>query len=277
MLRETNPRWMTGRGPAARVLVLLVSLLMMSATGCMTEQVAGRNDYIPEHHMAEQTVARRDLGIEYLSNGRVAMALRELLAAYDFDPEDPVTLLWLGEGYRRRGHDDLALEYMKLALEIEPDYQAAHLNLSGFYLQNEEWEKSIEHSQYLVDDPLFEKPQFAWSNKGWALYKLGRLAEARKSFVWALRLQRSYWPADLNLGILEDSAGREEQALRHFERVLRQRISISAGSEANFRLAKVHVGMGNRAEAIEHFMASVEGDPAGDWAEQSREFLEMLE
>lgn len=266
------------RGAAlGRVLVGVMALVTAGATGCMTEIVAGKNDYIPEHHLEEQALARRDLGIEYLSNGRIGLALRELMFAYDFKPDDPATLLWLGEGYRRRGHNDRALEFMERSVEVLPSYQAAHLNLSGFYLQLEMWEKSIEHSDFLIADALFDGPQLAYSNKGWALFKLGRISEARENFDLALQMRRDYWPADLNLGILEDTSGRNEVALYHYERVLRRRIRNSAASETNFRLAKLHVGMGNRSEAIEHFTASVDDDPDGRWAEQARDFLKMLQ
>ncbi len=276
MLRMIESR-LRGKKSPASALVVLMLLAMLTSSGCMTEQVAGPNDYIPEHHVEEQARARRDLGIEYLSNNRVGIALRELLVAYDVDPDDPVTLLWLGEGYRRRGHHDHAVEYMQRALEINPGYQAAHLNLSGFYLQLEKWDKSLAHSQYLIDDPLYEGPWLAWSNKGWALYKLGRISDARDCFKQALAMQRDYWPANLNLGILEDTAGRDEQAVRHFERVLRFGARNGVGSETNYRLAKIHVGMGNRSEAISHFEASVEEDPNGSWADQSRDFLKMLQ
>lgn len=276
MLRMTDRN--TGRRQSpARLPVLFALLVTMGSSGCMTEVVEGRNDYIPEHHLGEQALARRDLGVEYLSTGRVGMALRELLAAYDYDPEDPITLLWLGEGYRRRGHDDRAMELMQRALEVNPEYQGAHLNLSGFYLQLERWEDSLVHSQYLIDDAIFERPQLAYSNKGWALFKLGRISEARENFVQSLRMKRNYWPADLNLGILEDTAGHDDLALRHFERVLRRRLRSSASSETNFRLAKLHVGMGNRVDAIEHFNTAVSDDPDGNWADQSREFLKMLQ
>ena len=93
----------------------------------------------------------------------------------------------------------------------------------------------------------------------------------------SLDFERRFWPAALNLGILEDLEGDREGAIKQFERVVRLNSPRSADSEANFRLATTYVAMGHRQKALEYFEASVEVDPEGDWAAQARDYINDLE
>lgn len=265
-------RWRRTRGILRGCLAGGLAAVMV---GCMVpvEQPGHKSRQEIERDQAE---ARRDLGIDYLSKGRNAMALRELQFSSEMNPADPKTWLWLGEGYRRRGHLEEALEYMKRAIELQPEYQAAHLNLSALYLELERYEDSLVHSQYLIDDPFYSQPWRAASNKGFALFRLGRIEDARESLEEALDFRRNYWQAALNLGVLEQEKGDQRRAIGLFETVLEQWDGFSPGSEANFRLAQLYVSMGHRAKAITYFEASVEDDPEGSWAEKSEDYLEVL-
>jgi tetratricopeptide (TPR) repeat protein len=224
----------------------------------------------------EQAMARRDLGLDHLKKGKNALALRELKFADELNPNDPETLLWLGEGYRRQRHNDTALDYMERAVAIDPDFHRARLNLAAFYLQIERYEDAITHSQVLIDDALYGAPWYAFSNRGWAEYKLGRYEEAQESFEMALEFRRNFWPARLNLGIVAEAAGRQREAIEHFARVLEADVGTSADAEANFRTARLYVSMGHRRKAIQHFNAVLEDDPEGDWGQQASGYLKML-
>ena len=96
-------------------------------------------------------VARRNIGIDHLANGRAPMAIRELRVAHDLNPEDPVTLHWLGEAYRRRGLFDQALEHFLKAVARIPDDPDLRLNLAGLYVQLERYPEAIEQYQILID------------------------------------------------------------------------------------------------------------------------------
>jgi len=223
-----------------------------------------------------QARARRDLGIDYLAKGQNAIALRELDFALEGNPDDAVTLLWLGEGYRRQGHDDKALEAMTRAIELRPSFREAHNNLAAFYLQLERWEEAREHAQVLIEDPLYSRPWMAFSNRGWAEYNLGHIDLARKSLEMALEFRADFWPAALNLGILEREAGNTVEAVKYFQRVIAHPVGRAPRSEASFNVAQILVSMGHREKAIRYFAASVENDPKGRWASESRDYLEIL-
>jgi type IV pilus biogenesis/stability protein PilW len=249
--------------------------VLLSQTACMIP-VIDPSEMTEDERKRDQARARRDLGIDYLSKGQNAIALRELVFAVKANPDDPATQLWLGEGYRRQGHDDLALAAMTEAVRLEPTYQVAHNNLSAFYIQLEDYENAVKHAQVLIDNPLYGQPWKAFSNRGYAQMKLGRIAEARESLETATEFRSDFWPASLNLGLLERDAGNKLKAVKHFQRVIRHPVGHGPRAEASFHIAQILVSIGHREKAIKYFTASAQNDPDGRWADQSRDYLKIL-
>ncbi len=265
------------RTPVARLSaqLLLAGTLVLGQAGCMTP-VPDPNELTEEERILDQAQARRDLGIDYLSKGQNVIALREFLFSLEKNPDDAVTQLWLGEAYRRQRHDDKALTAMLRAVDLDPHFRLAHNNLAAFYLQLERYEEAIEHAQLLIDDPLYNRPWKAFSNRGWAQFKLGRIAEARASLETALEFRSEFWPASLNLGILESQSGNTAKAVRQFRRVIQNTAATGPRAEASFRVAQILVEMGRRTKAIKYFTASVKTAPESSWAEESRDYLKIL-
>ncbi len=253
----------------------LLAAIALGLTGCLSP-VSDSQELGEREKTLNQARARRDLGVDYLAKGRNAVALRELVFSAQNNPADPETQLWLGEGYRRQRHNDAALAAMLRAVELKPDYQEAHNNLSALYLQLEQYEEAIKHAQVLIDDPLYSRPWLAFSNRGWAEFKLGRIDAARKSLETALEFRGDFWPAALNLGILERNAGNTLKAVKYLQRVIKHPVGHGPRAEASFRVAQILVSMGHREKAIKYFAAAVKTDPESTWAEDSRDYLKVL-
>jgi Tfp pilus assembly protein PilF len=221
-------------------------------------------------------VAKRNVGIDYLGSGRTPMAIRELRLALELNPEDPVTIHWLGEAYRRRGLLDRALEHFLKAADQIPEDPDLCLNLAGLYMQLKRYPEAIEQSQILIDDPTFSAPWKAYTNKGWAELQLGHTQDARSNFEEALAYRPTYWPARLNLGILDSREGRELQAIANFERVLERKLGRSAEAETNYRIGETYVSLGRRSKAVQYFKLAAERAPYGRWGRDSEEYLKLL-
>jgi tetratricopeptide (TPR) repeat protein len=257
----------TGRHGCALVLVLVAGLLAM---GCAT---------LNSEEQAKQialAAAIRDVGIDHLSQGRTALSLRKLEEARLMNPEDPVTYLWLGEAFRRKGLLEKAEANFVRALELSPDktdfnYQETLLNLSALQIQLKRYEEAIANCDLLIDDPTFATPWRGLTNRGWAEFKIGRIDDARRSYLEALDFHHTYSPAHFNLGILEQQAKRMIEALRRFELAIEgQRMGPDAIAEANYRMAEIYVAVGRRSKAIEHFSVALEVSPYGSLAADSK-------
>ncbi len=262
---------LVGAAPAGRLALVLLACLSLEAAGCVLGPSAQERE-----RGLRIARARRDVGLDALVKGRTPLAIRELQLAHELDMDDPVTIHWLGEAYRRRGLLDKGLERFLQALELAPEDQQLRLNLAGLYIQLERYSEAIEQSQFLIDDPTFPSPWQAFTNRGWAEFQLGQLDAANASLVEALAFRRTYWPARLNLGIVEAERGQPLDAIVNFEQVLERNIGEAATSEVNYHLGQAYVRMGRRDRAAEYFKRSASSAPYGRWAEQSAAVLKHL-
>ena len=266
------------RGTAGFRRAAAVGLLTRMAGGCASVQEVNEDTSV-----VSMARAKRDLGVDYLSSRRTAMAIRELRASLEADPSDPETHLWLGEAYRRKGEPEQALEAFEAAAKMaarSKNIQAeqdARLNLSALLSQMGRHEEALEHCEAMSVDPTFPSPWRPLTNCGWALFNLGRYDEARTHLNRALEYFPRYGPALLNLGILETKLGHTLAAITALEKAIASgRLSGSGRSEANFRLGELFVSLGERDKAIANFRAAVETGPTLEWGSQSQAYLDLL-
>lgn len=267
------------RGFACSLLGVATAGMMLASTGCVTVH----SGWQAPSYAVTQALAKRDLGIDYLSSRRTAMAIRELRISIQMDSSDPQTHLWLGEAYRRKGRAEEAETYLLDAIRLsshEQDSmtaQAARLTLSALLSQMGRYEDAIEHCEVLAEDPTFSTPWRPLTNCGWALMQLGRIEEARERFERALDFFPRFGPALLNLGILETQEDHPLAAIKLFDRALVSgRLGASALGETHFRLGEIYVALGRRDLAVENFEQATNKTPYADWGKESQAYLDLL-
>lgn len=277
-MMESNSSTRRGHAMARIVGILAAGLYLAITSGCATTRIVDGD--VPTVSKAH---ARRDLGIDYLSSHKTAMAIRELRASLDEDPSDPQTHLWLGEAYRRKRENEQArasfekaatLAAQREEIQVEQD---ARLNLSGLLSQMGRHEEALPHCEALATDPTFTSPWRPLTNCAWALIQLGRYDEARTRLSQALEFFPRFGPALLNLGILEAKQGHNLAAVVALEKAIAsERLNGSGRTEANFRLGEIFVTLGDREKAVAHFRAAVEMGPTLEWGSQSQAYLDLL-
>ncbi len=248
-----------------------ILLAVATALGCATSpdpQVALDQDKKARTHY--------NAGIQYMSEGKLAIAVRELRTAMDVSPRDPWIHWAIAEAYRRSSRPDDTETHLLTALEIRPEFQQARLNLSALYVQRGRYAEAIEHTNLLLDDPTFPVPWKALTNRGWAEYRLGQTQPARESFLMALEYNEEHWRSFLALGILDDEAGLPIEALEWFERVIELEPGPLAEAEANYRIGEIYVSLGNRERAVQHLTAATAKEPNGQWGRRSEDYLKRL-
>ena len=257
------------RSFASLWLAGLVSLTL----GCVS--VPGANQ--PKPTPAEAAEASRNVGIDHVVNGRVALGIRDLRHAMTVYPDDALTNMWLGQAYLLKGRLDDSLVHAERAVELDPMSHEARLNLSVIDLHMGRYSEAVSHADLLVDDPTFASPWRALTNRGWAQLKQRQLTLARRSLEEALEYRPRYWPALLNLGILEQIEGDRLASLRYLEAVRELEPGSGAVAEANYRMAEAYVSLGHRERALHHLEEAIEASPHGRWGRQSREYLALLQ
>ena len=75
----------------------------------------------------------------------------QALSAAKNDKEKAVAYYWLGVSENRKGNSLKAIEYQSKAIELLPEYAAAHASLANGYLAEGNYAKSIEHSSKCIE------------------------------------------------------------------------------------------------------------------------------
>jgi Tfp pilus assembly protein PilF len=248
----------------------LASGLALSALGCAT--ITG----VASDENARKAASHVEVGSDHLANGRSALALREFLAAEQLDPKNAQVHYALADAYLARGKRAEAEQHARRALQVFPDYHDARLFLTGVLLVEKKYADAITECDRLINDPTFDLPWRALTNRAWAEYKLGRLKEARDSLAQAREYRKNYWPATLALAIFEGDAGHRLEAIRLYKDIIAQAPGPAVESEVNYRIAEIYVALGKKREAMGHLTTSVARAPESQWAKKSQEYLKQL-
>lgn len=254
---------------AAKVSLILLSWFI--ATGCATP-----GPDLEHETRLKQAKSHFNLGVDYLRTERVALGLRELLIAENYDPKDARIQYAIADAYLMRGKYEEAESHYRRVLELSPTFHEARLNLAALYSQLSRYEECLVESRLLAEDATFPAPWRALANQGWAELRLGRIEAARRSLELAREYNSTYWPTLLNLGILEMEQGNRLEAIALFQEVLEQQPNSEARAEANYRIGEIYVALGKRERAVAHLKAAVADTPGARWGVKSEEYLKLL-
>ena len=263
-----------------RLWIAPLLVLALTQAGCISgsgPNAAPSAEEQARAHAVRGSQLHYDLGVASLNEGKPGAAIRELLEAARLAPDSAAVQRALAQAYWHRGRMPEAEAHLTRALEIDPALHGARNNLAAFYIQTERYELAIEQLEMLIDDATFDEPWTAYTNLGWAAFRLGRLEQARRELTLALDYRPDYWRARLNLGIVEAEAGNFQLAIELFEGVLATEPGPRAESEVHYRLAEIHEALGQRHRAIVHLSEARDRRPDGTWGKRSTESLERLQ
>ncbi|MEM0448479.1 MAG: tetratricopeptide repeat protein [Methanomassiliicoccales archaeon] len=138
-----------------------------------------------------------------------------------------------------------ALEHIKAALELKPQYDLAWRMKAQAHYDLEEWDDALE----AIGEALKAKPDdpLSWYFAGLVLHQLGDLEKELRAYDKALKYAPRLQPALLNKGATQFALGLKEEALFTFEEILRHHPN---DVQALRNKALVLESMGRRSEAL---------------------------
>ena len=136
---------------------------------------------------------------------------------------------------KARAHLDLGVSYMRetpprieegkrcfqKALEIQPNYQAVHLNLAQIYESAGERQLAIDHYKQAVSGYDKISAALAYYRVGVMLYKEHKDAGARGAFEEALKLYPNDVNSLANLGVVYSNLGKSDKAIALYLEAIR--------------------------------------------------------
>lgn len=243
--------------------------------GALTHLVAGRTAEAIDD-LTRAARIRTDVVAVYLilgdlhrDRGQFDRAIRihaSLLGRADLSrAERAQSLTSLGEDYRAAGLADRARESFRQALELDPKSLPALKGLVKFEIEERRWAQAAEYEERI----LRLEPTRPGRNLGWLHYEMGLDAlraddekGAARSFLRAIAVDETIYPAHLHLGDLQYKEGRRGKARASWEKILELSPRLLHVVYDRLEQAYAEDGENDRLDMICHRLA--EKDPS-DW------------
>jgi tetratricopeptide (TPR) repeat protein len=151
---------------------------------------------------------------------------------------------------------DLALQYARKALEMQPDYPNAQFNIGRAYQLLDQPEKAVAPFREAVR--LWPKLTEWHANLADALYRSGEVNEAMAEYHETLRLQPDSPEIRFNLADALLKQNRVEEAAQEYRTLLEAHPHMA---EAHNNLGRLLAGQGKIGEAVAHYREAVADRP----------------
>lgn len=173
------------------------------------------------HAASDEAAQRNNLGASLLQQGKMAEAIAEFQKAVDLDPKYAAAHLNLAYAYDRHGQVDMAMVQYQKVIDLQPQNLFAHNNLGVLYDKQGRYQEAIEaFERALQIDPsdatALQNLENAKKSRGIVEEREERFAQARKEVEPRPDDPRAAY----ELGRLHASYGEKDQALEWISKAL---------------------------------------------------------
>ena len=188
--------------------MIKINLLLLLATfivACATTGTVDVHD-LPRNPKAAETNVR--LGISYMQQGKLPLANSKLKRALAQDPDSSLTNWTNAVLEEKLGNNDEAEKLFRRAVSLNKDDSEAQNNYGAFLCRQSRVEEALEAFEQAVANPLYQTPEFAYTNAGICLVQQNRAQDARDYFYKALEKNHGYPTALYQMALLNYGEGR---------------------------------------------------------------------
>ncbi len=176
-------------------------LLAVTAT-CAVLSGACSSAEVDRKAREEKADFHYNLAAGYFQSKNIDLAIRELVAALEIDPDHADSHYLYGFiEFGRKQFEEAATSF-KHALQTRPNYYAARNHLGATYLELERWADAIATLEPLLKEPNYTTQSLVYNNLGWAYLKLGDMRLADKNLKLAVFLNPKLCNGYRNLALL---------------------------------------------------------------------------
>jgi len=162
----------------------------------------------PSADRKKEADARMRMGVTYLEQRNLPMAMRELAKASELDPGNAEVDMALGLAYQARGDLSKAEEHLRRAIDKKPDFADARNNLGIVLAGRKAWPEAIREFEAAAANVMYTTPERAYFNLGEAYRVKGDPANAEGAYRRALRANERYAPAYIALSAVLGGRGK---------------------------------------------------------------------
>jgi len=214
------------------------------------------------------------LGLSYMQEQNVTLALREFLLAEEVDPDNADIQASLGQAYQLKKAFALGEKHYLRALKLNPDDPRLHNNIGSLYLDMKRWDEAGRYFQVAASNLLFTNPEVALTGLGYAHYNQGRYHEAVAAYKQALGHEPRYLQAHFRLGEAYYALDKIDLAVATY-----QKAQELAPGEAllHYQLGLCYMKKNDKTRAIESFAEAIRLAPGAETAPLAADYLKLLQ
>ena len=227
----------------------------------------------PSADRKKEADARMRMGVTYLEQRNLPMAMRELAKASELDPGNPEVEMALGLAYQARGDQSKAEEHLRKAIGKKPEYADAHNNLGIVLAGRKAWDEAIREFEAAAANVMYTTPERAYFNLGEAYRAKGDPARAEGAYRRALQANDRYAPAYTALSGVLGGQGKWNDAVSILTRCVEILPDYAPGW---MELGRAWLRLSRPAEALKAFdkVLAVSSDP--EIRKQAAEYVTLL-
>jgi len=192
------------------------------------------------------------LGSVYTKLKQFGKAQKQFNLALEARPWFPECYNSMGVMFNDKGEKKKAIDAFLNALELNPDYPYARLNLAKLLFETGRLDRALVHYNYLKYNKTLPPEILAnvYNDLGVILMRSNKDKEAGQALLKAIKLEPDFAKAYTNLGILMAKEGKKDHAIQHFTKALK----IDPGHlEVRYRLAAALADKGEYEKAISQY------------------------
>jgi tetratricopeptide (TPR) repeat protein len=237
---------------------LVVLSLVVGCGGGAAATAPGAKD--PSVQAESEYDIARDL---WLRRGNPREALDHALKATELDPDNSeaqhlAALLYLDFCSRNVAECRLseATRHARRAVSLNPEFREAKNTLAVVLIHDRKSAEAVQILVPLTQDILYQTPENAWGNLGWAYLELGKIDPAIDALRRSIAAQPRFCVGNYRLGVAYEKKGETSLARDAFTRALETDApGCPALQEAWAGRARAHLRAGDQAAArvdLEH-------------------------
>jgi type IV pilus biogenesis/stability protein PilW len=214
----------------------------------------------PSADRKKEADARMRMGVTYLDQRNLPMAMREFAKASELDPGNPEVEMALGLAYQARGDRSKAEEHLRRAIDMKPEYADARNNLGIVLAERKAWDEAIREFEAAAANVMYLTPERAYFNIGEAYRAKGDPTGSERAYRRSLQANDRYAPAYTALSGVLGGQGKWNDAASILSRCVKVLPDYAPGW---MELGRVWLRLSRPADALKAFdmVLEVSGDP----------------
>ena len=178
--------------------------------------------------------------------------------AVAIDPKFTRAWLWLGEIYKSRGQQDLALQAYRKAIEIDPQLPVGYKALGTLLSATKKFDEAIPVWKKLIEIAPHDSSGFA--NLGFVYLRQKNYKDALSQFEAAAKLQPDQPGWQMQVGISYLHTGSEDSAVDSFKKAMELDSGANTLNAVAYELANANIRLSEALQYAEKAVHSAEED-----------------